>query len=99
VRELPTTPAVERDLSLIVGEGVLWSQIEGVLSATRPALIESWRFLGTYRGKPLNAGHKSVTLRMTFRDPTRTLRDEEVTPQVQAVVGAMQSQLGATLRV
>jgi phenylalanyl-tRNA synthetase beta subunit len=36
---------------------------------------------------------------MTFRDPTRTLRDEEVTPQVQAVVGAMQSQLGATLRV
>jgi len=39
-----------------------------------------------------------VTLRLTFRDPARTLRHEEVDPQVRAVVALAGEKLGATLR-
>ncbi len=43
-------------------------------------------------------GKKSVTLRMAFRDPERTLRHDEVDPQVEAVVTLARERFGAELR-
>jgi phenylalanyl-tRNA synthetase beta subunit len=40
-----------------------------------------------------------VTLRLTFRSPDRTLRHEEVDPQVERLVGAARERLGAEVRV
>ena len=54
--------------------------------------------MGAFRGKQIGAGKKSVTLRMVFRDPERTLRHEEVDPQVDAVVKALEGGTGASLR-
>jgi len=109
VRELPSMPAVERDLSLVVSENVAWATLERTISQHRDqiqdlhpgraALLEGWSFVGTYRGQPLAAGTKSVTLRLVFRDATRTLRDEEVSPQVEVLVTALKAATGATLRV
>jgi len=65
---------------------------------TNPAMLESTRFVGTYRGKQVGAGKKSVTLRMQFRDPETTLRHEQVDPQVAAVVQALGAKVGAELR-
>jgi phenylalanyl-tRNA synthetase beta chain len=101
VRELATMPAVERDVSLVVGEGVRWGAIEGVIAGRAgggAALLESWAHVGTYRGEPLAAGLKSVTVRLVFRDAERTLRDEEVTPLVQGLVAELGRVTGATLR-
>ncbi|MDX9911694.1 MAG: phenylalanine--tRNA ligase subunit beta [Phycisphaerales bacterium] len=97
-RELPQFPGIERDLSLVVDEGVAWSRIEGVLSAESVALMEGWSFVGTFRGAQVGEGKKSVTLRLSFRDPSRTLRHEEVDPQVGSIMGRMERELGATLR-
>lgn len=91
-------PAIERDLSVIVAEPVRWAQIEDAIAMADPPLLESVRFITTYRGKPIDKGHKSVSLRMVFRDPDRTLRHEQVDPQVAAVVDALARQCGATLR-
>jgi phenylalanyl-tRNA synthetase beta chain len=56
------------------------------------------RFVTTYRGKPIPAGHKSVTFRLVFRDPQTTLRHEQVDPQVAAVVERLGKELGAQVR-
>ncbi len=98
VRPLSTYPCIQRDLSLVVGEEVSWRSIEKGIAELDLADLETIRFIGTYRGKPIQKGFKSVTLRMTFRDPDRTLRHEEVDPQVSMVVAAMADRLGATLR-
>jgi phenylalanyl-tRNA synthetase beta chain len=102
VRALPTMPASPRDLSVIVPEGVAWQHIERVVADVAPAAagacFEGHEFVGTYRGKPLEPGSKSVTLRMTFRAPDRTLRDAEINPWVEAVVARLKGELGATLR-
>jgi len=98
VRALAAFPAIERDLSVIVDEATTWASIEGVVKATGPALLEHASFVGVYRGKQVGAGKKSVTLRLRFRDPARTLRHEEVDPQVAAVVAAMQRDVDAALR-
>ncbi len=98
VRTLPQFPSIRRDLSLVVDEPVAWSRVEATALRVAPALMRGVEFVGVYRGKPLEAGKKSVTLRLEFRDESRTLRDEEVAPQVQALVEAFSRDLGATLR-
>ncbi|MGB0766913.1 MAG: phenylalanine--tRNA ligase subunit beta [Phycisphaeraceae bacterium] len=96
--ELPRYPAIERDLSVIVDEHTPWQAIADAISNADPALLESTGFVGTYRGKQVGKGKKSVTLRMQFRDPDTTLRHEQVDPQVESVVQALHEKVGAELR-
>ncbi|MCC5831072.1 MAG: phenylalanine--tRNA ligase subunit beta [Phycisphaeraceae bacterium] len=98
VGQLARFPGIERDLSLVVSEDTPWSAIERAVWAIQPALMEKLAFLVTYRGKPIPTGHKSVSFRMTFRDPSRTLRHEEVDPQIQAIVEHLGRSLDAQLR-
>lgn len=98
VRALPQFPMIQRDLSLVLDEGVPWSRVEGVLGSARPPELRATQFVGVYRGKPLPEGKKSVTFRMEFRHDQRTLRDEEINAQVDGLVGAFGRELGATLR-
>lgn len=99
VGNLPAFPSIDRDLSLIVDEAVTWDSIHRAVIEGGVDRLESVAFIGTYRGKQAGAGKKSVTLRMRFRDPARTLRREEVDPQVAAVVELTGRAVGATLRV
>ena len=98
VAELAKFPGIERDLSLILDESIAWEKVASTIADAQPALLEQTHYLGTYRGKPIPAGQKSVSLRMVFRDPQTTLRHEQVDPQVAAVVTALGDRLGATLR-
>ncbi len=91
-------PGIERDLSIVVDEAVAWASVEQAVRSVEPALLESLAFVGVYRGKPIAKGQKSVSLRMIFRDPERTLTHDEVDPQVAAVVSALTEQLQAELR-
>ena len=98
VGALPKFPGIERDLSVIVDEGVAWSQIESAVTGANPAMLEDLSFVGVYRGKPIAPGSKSVSLRMRFRDPEKTLRHDQVDPQVAAVVSSLGQAVGAELR-
>jgi len=98
VGELPKFPGIERDLSIVVDEATLWADIEKTTRQTDPALMENLAYVGVYRGKQVGKGRKSVTLRLTFRDPTKTLRHDEVDPQIERVVAALQENLSAELR-
>ncbi len=103
IETLPAFPSIERDLSLVVGEEIAWARFDGLLARLsgepEMALMESARFVGVYRGEQAGKGKKSVTLRMRFRAPDRTLRHEEVDPQVARVVAAAKSELQAELRI
>ncbi len=95
---LASYPPVERDVSLVMDEGVAWSRVEQEVRASRLERLEGVSFVGTYRGKQLGAGKKSVTLRLMFRDRARTLRREEVDAQVDALVARCGERLGAERR-
>ncbi|MGH7132402.1 MAG: phenylalanine--tRNA ligase subunit beta [Phycisphaerales bacterium] len=98
VHLLPTFPAVERDLSLIVDERTPWAKVEAALTAAAVEQLESWRFVGVYRGQPLAVGKKSVTFRMIFRDEAKTLRDDEVNARVETLVGRLKSEIPLEIR-
>jgi phenylalanyl-tRNA synthetase beta chain len=97
-RPLPRFPGTERDLSVIVDEPTRWSSIREHVTLAQLHLLEDVAFIGTYRGKPIPNGKKSVTLRLSFRDPAGTLRHEQVDPQIHALITLLKDKLGAELR-
>ena len=98
VQPLPEFPPIERDLSLIIDEPVTWASVENLVRGANLDRLEACSFVGVYRGKQVGAGKKSLTMRLRFRDPARTLRHEEVDPEVASVVEGVKRQLGAEIR-
>jgi phenylalanyl-tRNA synthetase beta chain len=95
---LPAFPAVDRDLSILVPESTPWARVEEIVLAADLPNFESLQFVGTYRGKQVGAERKSVTLRVVFRAPDRTLRREEADAAMATLAGALRSGLGAETR-
>lgn len=98
VAALPAFPSIDRDLSLLVAEATPWERVRTVVEGAKIDRLEAVSFVGAYRGAQAGVGRKSVTLRMRFRDPARTLRHDEVDPQVASVVALAKRELGAELR-
>ncbi len=95
---VPRFPAVCRDLSLIVPVSVRWADVRDTLAAADLSFLEQISFTGTYRGKQVQAGVKSLTFSLVFRDSAGTLRSEHVDRQVQNAVELLASRFGAQLR-
>jgi phenylalanyl-tRNA synthetase beta chain len=95
---LPEFPSIERDISFIVDETVSYAALEAGVRASNVTWLQGCSFVGTYRGKQIGAGRKSVTLRLQFRDASRTLRHDEVDQPAEAVVNSLKAQVGATVR-
>ena len=95
---LARMPAIQRDLSVVVEEAVTWELLEQAVRAAAGELLEHLAYVGTYRGKQIGPGRKSVTLRLTYRHGERTLRHEEVDASVAAVVAELKRRFSAELR-
>jgi phenylalanyl-tRNA synthetase beta chain len=96
---LPDTPAVERDLALLLPDGVLAAQV--VASARRAGgrLLEAIDVVDEFRGAGVPSGARSVAFRLRFRAPGRTLRDAEVGSAVERFLAALKEDLpGVSLR-
>lgn len=96
---LPEFPGIEWDLSPIVGDEVTWSSVSGVVHGLKLDKLESVEFVQTYRDrKRVGEGKKSMTFRLKFRDPARTLRKEEVDAQVARLTEALKRDVRAEWR-
>ncbi len=95
---LANSPLLDRDLSIVVSDDVTWSQIESTVRSAQLPFFESIQFVGNWRGKQLGAGRRSATLRLCFRAPDRTLRREEVEPQLARLTTLLANNLKAELR-
>ncbi|MBM4107333.1 MAG: phenylalanine--tRNA ligase subunit beta [Phycisphaerae bacterium] len=95
---LPAFPATEKDLSVIVAEEVTWARIESCVASAGLEHLESASFVTTYRGKQIGAGRKSLTLRMRFRAPDRTLHADDADAQAQRAARALEGAVGARFR-
>ncbi|MEO0511660.1 MAG: phenylalanine--tRNA ligase subunit beta [Planctomycetota bacterium] len=97
---LPAFPGIERDLSVVVAEPTGWADIEAAVGTLAPELEHFLRvsFVGTFRGEQVGAGKKSLTMRLAFRAPDRTLRHDEVNRQVERIVESLIQTVQAEIR-
>jgi phenylalanyl-tRNA synthetase beta chain len=97
-RPLPTFPPVLRDIAFVVGQSIPYAVLEATIRDAGGALLESVRLFDRYTGAPVPEGRHSLAFSLVFRDPNRTLTDEEVNAQVEAIFTALESQHGAQRR-
>jgi phenylalanyl-tRNA synthetase beta chain len=95
---LPSTPAVERVLALLLPAGVEAARVEAVLRKAGGPLLERVDVESDYRGPELPVGTRSVAFRLTFRAADRTLRDAEVDQVETRLLAALAEELGVRRR-
>jgi phenylalanyl-tRNA synthetase beta chain len=97
-RDFNRQPPVDRDLAVVLADGVTWGQVEAAVRAAAPPTLESVRFVSEYRGKGIDPGHKSWAFSMAFRAADRTLTGPEIEQSVQSILKALEGALRARLR-
>jgi phenylalanyl-tRNA synthetase beta chain len=97
-RPVPATPAAERDVALVLPGGVTATAVEAVLTRVGAPLLERVEVFDEYRGAGVPAGARSVAWRCTFRDPERTLREQEVDAVLAGMLRALQEELDVRRR-
>jgi phenylalanyl-tRNA synthetase beta chain len=97
-RPIPTTPAAEFDLALLVPDGVSAASVEAVLRRGAGELLESLTLFDEYRGKGVDRGLRSLAWRLTLRHPERTLRDKEVEGRRDKLLKTLEHELGIRQR-
>jgi phenylalanyl-tRNA synthetase beta chain len=95
---LPRYPAVYRDIALVLDETVPAAQVAQALYHHGRPWLEEVRLFDVYSGEPIPAGKRSLAFRLSYRDPERTLTDDLVNRQHQALIKALAEDLGAELR-
>jgi len=91
-------PAIRRDLSLSVEEGVAAGAVGEIIRRTAGMVLTKLELFDVYRGKGLDSRRKSLTFALTLQESSRTLRDTEVDEILARVLSALRSELGAELR-
>lgn len=97
-RPLPAYPPVLRDIAIVVPQSVPYAALERTIRESGGAHLESVRLFDRYTGTPVPEGHHSLAFALVFRAPNRTLTDEEVNAQVDAIFTALETQHGAQRR-
>jgi phenylalanyl-tRNA synthetase beta chain len=97
-RALPTTPASEFDLALLVPDGVTAADVERVIRSAAGELLERLVAFDVYEGAGVDAGHRSVAWRLTLRHPERTLRDKEIDGRRARILSSLQTELNVRQR-
>lgn len=95
---LPRFPAVTRDVAVVLPEEVEAADIRSVIKRTAGDLCAAVTLFDLYRGHPVPEGHRSSAWRVVYRSPERSLTDTEVDGIHARVRGALERELGATLR-
>src|SRR4029079_12711870 len=78
-KPLPRHPSVVRDISILIDDGLsagsVRDTIRTAIAAAASAPLVDVREFDRYQGKGIPDGKISLSLRLTFQAPVRTLRD------------------------
>ena len=98
VEPLPKYPSVTRDISIVVDDTLPSAQVRHTVTAAAPPTLVRVREFDRYQGKGVPDGKVSLSLRLTFRSPERTLTDAEVQSAMDAVLSALNREHNAVQR-
>ena len=86
------------DLAFDVEASVAAADLIGVVREAGGMGVERVVLFDVFSGPPLDAGRKSLGVRLTVRDPERTLTDDDVAPVREGIAAAVLERLGGRLR-
>ncbi len=95
---LPRFPAVERDFSLLLADGIKFSQVQETIRALQIPEVARVEAVDLFRGKNILAGKYSLLVRVTFQSAQATFTDAQLMDFSSRIVAALEKSLGASLR-
>jgi phenylalanyl-tRNA synthetase beta chain len=95
---IPRFPAVERDFSLVLSDGVAFAQVADTIRALAIPQLRSVEPADLFRGGKMPAGKFSLMVRVTFQSGETTFTDAQINDFSARIVSALETKLGATLR-
>ena len=87
-------PVVRRDLAFTVAESQPAGPVVAAVRGRVPAFVRAVEVFDQYRGQGIEAGQKSLALRIVMQDTDRTLTDSDV----EAVMASIREQLAQQFR-
>ena len=97
-------PPAIRDLAVVAPSSMPAGVLERIVretaarAVTEEVALESVKVFDIYRGPGLPEEHTSVALKLTFRNPSRTLNDEEVNSVFQKLISDLDATEGLAVR-
>ena len=95
---VPKLPGVVRDLSFLLDQDVPFGEVARVLCRLVQPLLEGFELVDRFAGLPVPADKVSLTIRLRFRHPQRTLVAGEVDRAEKEIIGHLKSALNIRLR-
>jgi phenylalanyl-tRNA synthetase beta chain len=95
---LPRFPSVERDFSLLLADGIPFSEIADSIRSLHVAEINSIQAVDLFRGKNVPAGKYSLLVRVTFQSREGTLTDAQINHFAGKIISILEHRHGAQLR-
>jgi phenylalanyl-tRNA synthetase beta chain len=98
VEPLPRHPSVTRDISILVDDTLPAAAVRQTIIEHAPDTLVRVKEFDRYQGKGVPDGKVSLSLRLMFRAPERTLTDAEVQDAMDDVLAALKDRHQAVQR-
>lgn len=96
--ELEKFPSIKVDVSLLVDQSVIASDIVSAIRGLNNERVKNIEIVDLYSGTGIAPGKKSISLRLTLYDSTRTLLQAEANSIRDEIVAFLQKKYEAVLR-
>lgn len=96
--EMPRFPSVQWDVAVVIPENIAVGDMLAAINECGEKLVERADVFDVFRGKNVDAGHKSVGLTITYRAADRTLDDETVGRVHDKITDMLLSRFNGKLR-
>jgi phenylalanyl-tRNA synthetase beta chain len=96
-KAIPRFPAVDRDVALVVPEGIAAQEIVNTVEGAVPELIRKVRIFDLYRGEPIPDGSKGLAIAVRLQSDKGTLTEPRIAAAMENIKSALVS-VGCTIR-
>ena len=91
-------PQVERDFAFIINQDTKIDAVIKTITRTNKELISNISIFDIYQGENIEAGHKSIALKVKIQPQNKTLTSQEIDEISQQIVTKVTSEFSAKLR-
>ena len=95
---LPRFPAVTRDIAVVCGRDVTVGALEKCITRAGGKLLREVSLFDIYQGQGIPEDKKSVAFNLVLRSDEGTITAAQADEEVQDILAALESELGAVLR-
>jgi phenylalanyl-tRNA synthetase beta chain len=91
-------PAVERDFAFVMAKSFRVGDVVREIRKQGGGILTKVDIFDVYEGDKMEAGKKSVAIRLTFQDKNATLQDSQVVEVSHKILEALKKQFALTMR-